>query len=470
MNAAAIPVRPSLRDLGLWLIALTLAVTTLLHYLTDIRLIPSHSTYRSLYYVPIAVAAVRYGRRGGVLAALTASLLYIPHVIFSWGLMGDDGINDLLENAVFLFVGAFAGTLADAERVQRQRAQAAVQQLAAANTALQTQAAEAERMRALMAAILESVDSGVLTLDADGGVIASNRAAQSMLGNTASLPQTIHEYLADVGHGYRQVPLNGRQLGLHASPLVGGLGEAIGRVLVLDDLTEVRALEEQVQRAQRLAALGRLAGGLAHEIRNPLGIIRAAAQMLQRELADQVPLSEYTQVVQTEIDRVDRLIEQLLTYAKPVSLHRGAVDIPALIERTLTLTRAYASQRGVTLTSNVASELRPVQGDAELLHQVLINLLLNGIHASEPRGEVSIEASQECEPTGSAVKLIVRDTGHGIAPGDLPHIFDPFFTTRVDGTGLGLSIVQQIVQQHDGMIEAHSELERGSSFVVRLPA
>src|SRR5262245_24474393 len=139
MNSAVVPLRPSVRDPGLWFIALTLAVTTLLHYLTDIRLIPSHSIYRSLYYVPIAVASVRSGRRGGTLPALTASLLYITHVIFSWGLMGDDGINDLLENAVFLFVGAFAGTLADAERTQRQRAQAASEQLAGANTALKNQ-------------------------------------------------------------------------------------------------------------------------------------------------------------------------------------------------------------------------------------------------------------------------------------------------------------------------------------------
>lgn len=469
MNAAAISVRSSLRDLGFWFIALTLAVTTLLHYLTDIRLIPSHSIYRSLYYVPIAVAAVRYGRRGGVLAALTASLLYIPHVIFSWGLMGDDGINDLLENAVFLFVGTFAGTLADAERVQRQRAQAAVQQLAAANTALQTQAADAERMRVLMASILESVDSAVLTLDEGGGVMTSNRAAQSLLGDAVSLPHAIHDYLADVGRGYRQVLLNGRQLGVHASPLLGTQGEAIGTVLVLDDLTEVRALEEQVQRAQRLAALGRLAGGLAHEIRNPLGITRAAAQMLQRELANQVPLSEYTQVIQAEIDRVDRLIDQLLTYARPVSLQRGPVDIPALLERTLTLTRAYATQRGVTLRSSLADHLQPVEGDAELLHQVLVNLLLNGIHASEPQGEVSVEVSQEREQLNGLVTLTVRDTGHGISPGDLPHIFDPFFSTRVDGTGLGLSIVQQIVHQHGGTIAAHSRPGNGSSFVVRLP-
>jgi PAS domain-containing protein len=181
INSAVIPVRPSLRDAGLWFIALTLAVTTLLHYLTDIRLIPSHSIYRSLYYVPIAVAAVRYGRRGGILTALTASLFHIPHVILSWGVMRDDGINDLLKNVVFLFVGAFAGTLADAERTQRQRAQAASEQLAAANTALQAQVAIAEQMRASMASILESIDSGVLTLDNDRQVMTINRAAQALL-------------------------------------------------------------------------------------------------------------------------------------------------------------------------------------------------------------------------------------------------------------------------------------------------
>jgi len=296
ISPAVIPVRPSVRDPGLWFIALTLAVTTLLHYLTDIRLIPSHSIYRSLYYVPIAVAAVRYGRRGGILTALTASLLYIPNVIFSWGLMGDDGINDLLENAVFLFVGVFAGTLADAERTQRQRAQAASEQLAAANTALQNQVTIAEQMRASMASILESIDSGVLTLDNDRQVMTINRAAQALLdcrnGADLHLRQPICDYLANGAHGYRQIVVAQRHLGLHGSPLLGVQGEPAGTVLVLDDLTEVRALEEQMQRAQRLAALDRLAGGLAHEIRNPLAITRAAAQMLQRELAEHVSLGE----------------------------------------------------------------------------------------------------------------------------------------------------------------------------------
>jgi two-component system sensor histidine kinase AtoS len=468
--------RPGLRDPGLWFVLLTLASTTLLHYLTDIHLIPYHSIYRSLYYVPIAVAAVRYGRRGGIVTALIASLLYIPHVVLSWGIMVDDGFNDLLENVIFLFVGAFAGSLADAERRQRMLAQAAAAQLAGANAQLQTQAALAERMRASIESILESIDSGVLTLDLSGQITTSNRAAQMLLGGLDGLDRPvlapIHEYVRKGGRGYQQVSMHGRMLGLHGSALIGAAGEMIGTVLVLDDLTELRALEEQVQRAQRLAALGRLAGGLAHEIRNPLAITRAAAQVLQREISDQPKLGEYTQVIQAEIDRVDRLIEQLLAYARPFPLQRGAVDVAEVIDRTVVLTRAYAAQCGVALAVDVPAHLPRVEGDAELLHQALVNLLLNGVHATAANGMVTVSASTPQVDNSAASLLIitVRDTGQGIAAADLPQIFDPFFTTRVDGTGLGLSIVQQIVQEHSGTITVHSELGKGTSFELRLPA
>jgi signal transduction histidine kinase len=465
-----------LRDPGLWFVLLTLVGTTLLHYLTDIHLIPYHSIYRSLYYIPIAVAAVRYGRRGGVLMALAASLLYIPHVVLSWGVMANDGFNDLLETVIFLFVGTFAGSLADAERHQRQRAQEAATQLAAANEALQTQATIAERMRAEVTSILESVDSGVITLDPHQRVMSANPAARALLGDSldvgAPVPAQLQNYLVAGARGYQQVTINGHVVGLHGALLIGAHGETTGTVLVLDDLTEQRALEEQIQRAQRLAALGRLAGGLAHEIRNPLGITRAAAQMLQRELDAQPAFQEYTQVIQTEIDRVDRLIEHLLAYARPVPVQRGPVDVPSLLDRTLTLTRAYASQRGVAMVTEVATDLPIVEGDGELLHQALVNLLLNGIHAAAPDGIVQLLASATTsgphdEP---AILLTIHDTGPGIASADLPHIFDPFFTTRVDGTGLGLSIVQQIIHEHGGAVEVHSEPGHGARFVVRLPA
>jgi two-component system sensor histidine kinase AtoS len=474
--SASSPGRVALRDRGLWFVLLTLAGTTLLHYLTDIHLIPYHSIYRSLYYVPIAVAAVRFGRRGGALTALAACLLYIPHILLSWEVMATDGFNDLLETLIFLFVGVFAGSLADAERQQRKRAQEAARQLAAANEALQTQATIAERMRAEVTSILESVDSGVITLDRHQRVISANPAARELLGEASDIggpaPAPLREYLTSPTGSYHQLTINDRAIGLHGAPLAGADGEAAGTVLVLDDLSERRALEEQIQRAQRLAALGRLAGGLAHEIRNPLGITRAAAQMLQRELEANTQLREYTQVIQTEIDRVDRLIEQLLAYARPVPVQRGRVEVNALLDRTFTLTRAYAAHHSVTLVSDAEANLPLVEGDAELLHQALVNLLLNSIHATAPDGTVHVRAHPAT--TGPhhvpAVELEISDTGHGIAPDDLPHIFDPFFTTRVDGTGLGLSIVQQIVQEHGGTIEVQSLLGSGTRFVLSLPA
>jgi signal transduction histidine kinase len=466
-------VRLSPRDGALWFILLALALVTTLHYLTDVHLIPYHSIYRSLYYVPIAVAAVRYGRRGGILTALTTSALYIPHVVISWGMMPSDGFNDLLENAVFLFVGAFAGHLADAERAQRQRAQTAAAELATANVRLQEHAELAERTRAQTQSILDSLESGIVTVDALGALTRANRAAHILLpvsgASDDALPSAVERYLHTGVQGFQQTSAGKRTIGLHGAPLRGPQGEAVGTVLVLDDVTELRSLEEQVQRAQRLAALGRLAGGLAHEIRNPLGIVRAAAQMLGRELQIDARFSEYTGVIQTEIDRVDRLIDQLLSYARPQPMSRRPVQIATLIERAVSLTRAYGAQQGVQLDTDIAPDLPVVDGDAELLHQALVNLLINGIQATPQGGEVYVRAMMDVRGDTTDLVLEVRDTGRGIAEADLSRIFDPFFSTRDDGVGLGLSIVQQIVHEHSGVVTVTSETGVGTVFTVRLP-
>lgn len=467
--------RPTLRDAGLWFILTTLAGITLLHYLTDIHLIPYHSIYRSLYYLPIAVAAVRYGRAGGTVTALATIALYLPHVVLSWGIMFDDGFNDLLETVVFLFVGVLAGTLADAERRQRLRAQDAAAQLTTTNMQLQQQADLAERTRAEIESILESSDSGVVTVDCVGQVTRVNRAARVLLdeadGVRAPLHPVVRSYLADDVQSYQQHRVASRTLGLHGAPLIGARGETVGMVLVLDNLTDMKALEEQVQRAERLAALGRLAGGLAHEIRNPLGITRAAAQMLQQHLHDQPRLSEYTDVIQTEIDRVDRLIEQLLVYARPRPLQHATVHVDTLIEHMVRLTQAYAEQHGVLLETNLMPDLPVVSGDDEQLHQALVNLVLNGVQATPAGGSVCVIANTRRNTHDQTLLgITVRDSGRGIPADDLPHIFDPFFTTRPDGTGLGLSIVQQIVQEHGGTLHVQSTPGVGTSFVLLLPA
>lgn len=463
----------SLYDISLWLILLSLAGVSLLHYLTDIHLIPYHSIYRSLYYIPIAVGAVRYGRRGGIATALTASALYIPHIILSWGVMPSDAFNDLLENAIFLFVGAFAGSLADAERRQRQRAQESAHQLRITNEALTQQVDLSERMRGLVTSILESIDSGVVTLDTSGRVTMVNPSAQAVIGATvvslADMPHAVQQYVVGGARGYHTTAIAGRTYGLHGAPLIGARQEQIGSVLVLDDMTEQRALEEQVQRAQRLSALGRLAGGLAHEIRNPLGITRAAAQMLARELGSDTAFSTYTHVIQTEIDRVDRLIEQLLTYAHPRKARHSRVDASELITQTVSLVNAYAAQHQVQLDVVVPTQLPCFEGDRELLHQGLVNLVLNAVQATPPHGCVTLTARQDTETIPPRIVLEVSDTGCGIAAENLSRIFDPFFTTRDDGTGLGLSIVQQIVHEHEGRMEVTSESGGGTHVTLQLP-
>ncbi len=460
-NRIILSVPPRLHDPVLWIVAAMVSAITLLHYLTDVQLVPYHSIYRSLYYIPIAIAAVRWGLWGGLSTAGIICILYIPHTLIAlYATMS--GIDVLLECGAFLFVAGLTGYLADAERQQRQRAQRAA-------TQQQAQAEAAERMRASVTSILESIDSGVLTVDPAEQVTTLNAAARALLGwneQTAwSLPKSIQDYLRAGAQGYHQVTQAERTLELHGTPLRGVQGEQVGTVLVLDDLTERRAMEAQMRRAERLVSLGRLAGGLAHELRNPLGITRAAAQMLQQELADDGKPGEYTRVIQSEIDRVDRLVEQLLAYARPRPLQRALINVASLVEETSGLARVYAKQQGVMLTTQVGDNLPDLMGDGDLLHQAVVNVLLNGIQATPSDGYVSLTAQAE----EAAVWLNVCDTGQGIAPEILPHIFDPFFTTRDDGTGLGLSIVQQIVHDHGGSIDVQSEPGQGTQIVLRLP-
>lgn len=450
-----------LRDPALWLVAAMVVGITLLHYLTDAHLVPYHSIYRSLYYIPIAFAAVRWGLYSGLSTAVVICVLYIPHALIALHApMGD--IDALLECGAFLFVAGLTGYLADAERQQRRRAQQAAAQQ-------QAHAEEAERMRASVTSILESIDSGVMTVDRAGEVMTLNPAARTLLdlgtSTVLSLPASMQSYLRNGAQGYQQVTYAGRTLGLHSTPLRGAQGERIGTVLVLDDLTERQAMEDQLRRTERLAALGRLAGGLAHELRNPLGITRAAAQMLQQELNGDGKPGEYTRVIQSEIDRVDRLVEQLLAYARPRPLQRAVVDVAALVEETSGLARVYAKQQGVKLTTQVADDSFAITGDSDLLHQAVVNVLLNGIQATPPGGTVCLTAQM----AQTTVVLTICDTGQGIGPDILPHIFDPFFTTRDDGTGLGLSIVQQIVHDHGGTIDVQSEPGQGTQVVLRLP-
>ncbi len=231
------------------------------------------------------------------------------------------------------------------------------------------------------------------------------------------------------------------------------------------ELREKRDLEMQLQRSERLAAIGHFVSGIAHELRNPLGIMRATAQLMEEELQDGAAVKEYTGIVKEQADRQNRIIQELLDFAKPSPPQLGSVDLNKLLDGVLTFTRAYLKEGGISLGINKQQDLPEVFADGEKLKQVIINLILNGAQAMPGGGhlEISTRAAED------NVVMEFADTGEGIPSENLEKIFNPFFTTRDTGTGLGLAISHQIIKMHGGTIDVKSSEGKGSVFTVTMP-
>ncbi|GAB4343746.1 MAG: hypothetical protein Kow0099_22530 [Candidatus Abyssubacteria bacterium] len=251
--------------------------------------------------------------------------------------------------------------------------------------------------------------------------------------------------------------------------------DASGRraiVLNAQDLTEVKRLERQSRRNQRLAALGTMAAGVAHEIRNPLGGIRGASQLLARKVKDNKELKEFLDVIVREVDRLDRTVAQLLDFARPTKADVAPTDIGEVIGRALELLKSDIKKGGVKVRKKVGAGLRAVNGDAAQLTQVFLNLFLNAVQAMPDGGALTITVREDGgfqRGQTPSVVVEVNDTGCGMSALTLEHLFMPFFTTRETGTGLGLAISHRIVEEHGGAIDVVSEEGKGSTFIVSLP-
>jgi signal transduction histidine kinase len=228
-----------------------------------------------------------------------------------------------------------------------------------------------------------------------------------------------------------------------------------------DQLLEV---EEQLRRADRLSALGELSAGLAHEIRNPLGSIRGTAEILRDGTAVDSPQQEFAEILIREVDRLNRVVQDFLDFARPTSVEPDLVDLNRVIEEVLALARRMLEQGGTEITFTPA-ELSACPGNAEQLKQALLNLVLNAMQAMPAGGRLAIATRQLPE----AITIEIRDNGAGIDPAALEKIFDPFFTTRKEGTGLGLAITSRIIRGHGGRIDVASDLGQGTTFNVELP-
>jgi len=230
------------------------------------------------------------------------------------------------------------------------------------------------------------------------------------------------------------------------------------------------ALARELARQERLSSLGQMAAGLAHEIKNPLGSIQGAAELLSGDAGGEARKRDLVDILVKESKRLGRVLDHFLGFARPRPLHLAPADLAILVERAVAQTEIAASRRGVRIEPRPAAGLPAVRADAEQLHQVLLNVLLNAVEASEAGGVVVVETrrGQREGRIGAAVSVV--DEGAGIAPADLPRVFDPFFTTREGGTGLGLSISHAIVRDHGGAIAVDSEPGRGTRVTIFLPA
>jgi two-component system, NtrC family, nitrogen regulation sensor histidine kinase GlnL len=349
--------------------------------------------------------------------------------------------------------------------------------------------------------VLAGLPDAVIAVDAALRVVFWNAAAEELTGRSTRRAQgrcvkdilpagsTLVTRLAEtLGTGESRSEadagvetVDGRTVpvSLITAPLFGRDGTVEGAVAVLRDVSRIRQLEAEVRRGETLAAAGRVAVGVAHEIRNPLGAIRGAVQLLQRELGEEPRLVEYTAVLVKEVDRVNRIIETLLDLGRPVQLQRIPLNLHQLLERVTLLHEEAAATLGVALVRRYDPSLPPILGDEDRLLQVFHNLVVNALDAMPRGGRLTLATRVSLNPlygkmdTGAGQRTMVEvqviDDGGGIPAAARARIFDPFFTTKDRGLGLGLALCHRIVEEHRGAIHVDSTEGRGTIVTCFLP-
>lgn len=263
------------------------------------------------------------------------------------------------------------------------------------------------------------------------------------------------------------------------APLAVRSGGVEAAVAVIRDMTRLQQLESEVRRGETLAAAGQIAMGLAHEIRNPLGAIRGAVQLMRRELGDDARLGEYTDVLLKEVDRVKRIIEMLLDIGRPVTLRPVPLNVHQLLERVALLSEEVATRRGVQIVRRYDPSLPPILADEDRILQVFHNLVRNAIEAMAGGGRLTLVTRLSMNPLFTKVDLghgqrsmaeiQVIDDGDGIPEATRARLFTPFFTTKDKGLGLGLALCHRIVEEHRGAIQIWSEPAKGTAVSCFLP-
>jgi len=346
--------------------------------------------------------------------------------------------------------------------------------------------ASLSRIKAFSDNVVENVPIGLLALDQQGKIAAFNRGAETIL--QLSAPQVIGqaadriipvELLAEINHSKKQADViekeieckmsDGKMVPLEigASSLKDENDVFLGNILLFKDLTEVRTLRREVARSQRLASVGRLAAGVAHEIRNPLSSIKGFATYFKERYPERPEDQRTADIMIQEVDRLNRVVGQLLEFAKPVPVKPKPVSLQALLNDSIKLIRDRAAEKNISIQTQNNTRMDEVRIDPDRINQVLLNLYLNAIDSMESGGELKVEIFSDGQRRNVVIQ--VSDTGRGISRENLSKIFEPYFTTKSTGTGLGLAIAHNIVEAMGGKITVVSDKEVGTTFTVALP-
>ena len=349
-----------------------------------------------------------------------------------------------------------------------------------------TTKASLSRIKAFSDNVVENMPIGLIALDVQQRIISFNHTAESVLrlsypevlGKEAEqiLPREICAQLKcpeikdlviekEIDCTVRDGSIVPLEIG--ASLLEDENKTFLGYVILFKDQTEVRSLRRQVERSQRLASIGRLAAGVAHEIRNPLSSIKGFATYFKERYKNAPEDQQTANIMIQEVDRLNRVVGQLLEFARPVNVKPKPTDLDSLVDESVRLIEQQAKQKKIIIKTNNSSRGQEIRIDSDRVNQVLLNLYLNAIESMEAGGELNIDLSANAET--NEIEISVSDTGCGIQKRDLAKIFDPYFTTKSSGTGLGLAIAHNIVEAMDGTIKVKSNPGKGTTFTIKIP-
>ncbi len=459
---------------------------TLLVYLTG----GVRSNYSVIYTLVIIYSVIFLGRKGGFIVAAATGISYgllldfefykllptISALEHDYNLSASDVFVRILVHIVSFYVLAFVSSII-------------VEQERKTRSLLEEKESEFDQLDLLFRSIIESVDAGVMTINLHGRIKTFNRAAQEITGFPLKKIENrqVEDIFPELAPFFSEVNSNGQirsrkeviitgeknhkiNLGCSTSPLRDKRDKQIGNILIFQNLTEIKLMEENLEKSRKLALIGEIAAGLAHEMRNPLASITGSIQLLQQGLNLEETDNRLMQIILRGKDQLDSFVRDFLLLACPIPISRELIDINKVAEEVLENIKLSNDWSNAVKIEKLFGESVKIVANREQIRQVIHNLVINAVQAMREGGILSVEIKkQNLDDQENYIEIKVKDTGCGIEEKDLEKIFEPFFTNKEKGTGLGLAIVSRFVDGYNGRIKVKSVINEGATFIVWLP-